>query len=221
MTVIYLVRHGQTYFNRYNKMQGWSDSPLTQQGIHDAQRIGKIFENTRFSYIASSDAHRARQTAQIIIENNNCNKLKVHEIPEFRESFYGYFEGNDAFKTWFIVGQKKGYKTFKALVSKYGFDQVKDFMNEADPFHEAETSFEYWRRINKAFKILSEHVSDETNNPILLVTHGTTIRSIVDHYAPKKFPVIAEQPSNGSITTIILDSLGQIKVKSYNKLTID
>ena len=85
MTVIYLVRHGQTYFNRYNKMQGWSDSPLTQQGIHDAQRIGKIFENTRFSYIASSDAHRARQTAQIIIENNNCNKLKVHEIPEFRE----------------------------------------------------------------------------------------------------------------------------------------
>ena len=94
-------------------------------------------------------------------------------------------------------------------------------MNEADPFHEAETSFEYWRRINKAFKILSEYVSDETNNPILLVTHGTTIRSIVDHYAPKKFPVIAEQPSNGSITTIILDSLGQIKVKSYNKLTID
>lgn len=221
MTIVYLVRHGQTYFNRYNKMQGWSDSPLTQQGIHDAQRVGKIFENTQFSYIASSDAHRARQTAQIIMENNNCNKLKVHEIPEFRESFYGYFEGDDAFKTWFIVGQKKGYKTFKTLTNKYGFDQVKDFMNEADPFHEAETSFEYWKRINKAFKILNEQVSDQTNNPILLVTHGTTIRSIVDHYAPKKFPVIAEQPSNGSITTIILDSLGQIKVKSYNKLTID
>ena len=29
MKRIYIVRHGQTYINRYDKMQGWCDTPLT------------------------------------------------------------------------------------------------------------------------------------------------------------------------------------------------
>ncbi len=34
----YFVRHGQTMMNRYNKVQGWIDSPLTKKGIADANR---------------------------------------------------------------------------------------------------------------------------------------------------------------------------------------
>lgn len=30
---VYLVRHGQTWFNHFNKMQGWCDSPLTIMGL--------------------------------------------------------------------------------------------------------------------------------------------------------------------------------------------
>lgn len=29
---IYLVRHGRTWYNEYEKMQGWSDTPLTTDG---------------------------------------------------------------------------------------------------------------------------------------------------------------------------------------------
>lgn len=29
---VYFVRHGQTYLNLYHRMQGWSDSPLTERG---------------------------------------------------------------------------------------------------------------------------------------------------------------------------------------------
>lgn len=36
MKTIYVVRHGQTYMNLYTKMQGWSDTPLTQKGIDGA-----------------------------------------------------------------------------------------------------------------------------------------------------------------------------------------
>ncbi|MDK6292868.1 phosphoglycerate mutase family protein, partial [Aerococcus urinae] len=35
---IYFMRHGQTYLNKYNRMQGWCDAPLTDQGIRDAMR---------------------------------------------------------------------------------------------------------------------------------------------------------------------------------------
>ena len=40
---VYLLRHGQTFFNRYNKMQGWSDSPLTPEGEEVARQAAKMF----------------------------------------------------------------------------------------------------------------------------------------------------------------------------------
>ncbi|WP_165437759.1 histidine phosphatase family protein, partial [Streptococcus ruminantium] len=30
---IYLMRHGETLFNTQKRVQGWSDSPLTEKGI--------------------------------------------------------------------------------------------------------------------------------------------------------------------------------------------
>lgn len=43
---IYLVRHGQTFFNIYNKLQGWSNSPLTMKGKEDAKVAGeKLHQN--------------------------------------------------------------------------------------------------------------------------------------------------------------------------------
>ncbi|GAA3331389.1 hypothetical protein GCM10020331_087800 [Ectobacillus funiculus] len=42
---LYVVRHGETYLNRYNKMQGWADSPLTEEGKsycnRSRERIGE------------------------------------------------------------------------------------------------------------------------------------------------------------------------------------
>lgn len=42
MKTIYLVRHGQTFINRYDKMQGWCDTPLTNQGIKEAENTGVV-----------------------------------------------------------------------------------------------------------------------------------------------------------------------------------
>ena len=52
---VYFVRHGQTYLNRYNRMQGWSDAPLTEKGIEDAKRVGRALSKVKFDYIFSSD----------------------------------------------------------------------------------------------------------------------------------------------------------------------
>ena len=34
---LYMMRHGQTLFNELKRMQGWSDSPLTDLGIRQAK----------------------------------------------------------------------------------------------------------------------------------------------------------------------------------------
>lgn len=38
---LYLVRHGQTFLNKYHRMQGWSDAPLTTKGLQDADLAGE------------------------------------------------------------------------------------------------------------------------------------------------------------------------------------
>lgn len=33
MTHFYIIRHGETVFNRKGRIQGWCDSPLTDLGV--------------------------------------------------------------------------------------------------------------------------------------------------------------------------------------------
>ena len=42
--ILYLVRHGETTWNREGRMQGQGDSPLTERGIEQARRIGRTLE---------------------------------------------------------------------------------------------------------------------------------------------------------------------------------
>ncbi|MFU0771743.1 MAG: hypothetical protein ACFWUH_09555 [Limosilactobacillus fermentum] len=56
---IYLVRHGQTYYNIYNKLQGWSNSPLTDQGYQDAEKAGQRLKDVHFDAAFCSDLTRA------------------------------------------------------------------------------------------------------------------------------------------------------------------
>ena len=58
-TVFYVVRHGQTLFNVLQKVQGWCDSPLTEQGVAVARKLGAGLAATPFSAAYSSDSGRA------------------------------------------------------------------------------------------------------------------------------------------------------------------
>jgi Fructose-2,6-bisphosphatase len=48
---LYLMRHGQTLFNRQHKIQGACDSPLTVKGIADAKKVGNYFKKIKLSLI--------------------------------------------------------------------------------------------------------------------------------------------------------------------------
>jgi broad specificity phosphatase PhoE len=68
---IYLVRHGETEWNRLRRYQGWSDSPLTEQGRAQARAIGELLRRvpgTDAAELVASPIGRARRTAEIIRE---------------------------------------------------------------------------------------------------------------------------------------------------------
>ena len=67
--VIYLVRHGETEWNRSRRYQGWSDSPLTARGAAQAEAIGRLLckiPEARSADLVASPLGRARRTAEII-----------------------------------------------------------------------------------------------------------------------------------------------------------
>ena len=45
----YVVRHGQTLFNVMGKVQGWCDTPLTDEGVRAAQSLGRGLAEVDFS----------------------------------------------------------------------------------------------------------------------------------------------------------------------------
>ncbi|MQS53063.1 histidine phosphatase family protein [Companilactobacillus mishanensis] len=212
---VYLVRHGKTWFNRYDKMQGWSDTPLAPDGVEVAKQAAEALKDVDFSAAFSSDARRAIDTCKIIVDaNKDHDKITPVKLPEFREEFYGYFEGNSSRQTWFTVGAMHGCTSYSEVITKYGMDASKDFVKEADPFHDAENAEEYWTRLDKGFDKLDDIAKD--GDRILLVSHGTTIRSITDRYNAGNFDITVS-PRNSSLTILECDD-GDKRVTTYNKL---
>lgn len=214
MKKIYLVRHGQTYINRYNKMQGWCDTPLTTLGIQGADKAGEALKNVPFDIAVSSDMKRASDTCEIIMKHNvNKEELQHITTPFFREQFYGFFEGLDSEMAWRMIGGSHGYDTRQEMFKHEKIDTIKDWIKEADPYHQAENAKEYWERLDNGFNLLAN--LDGAEN-ILLVSHGFTIRSIWAKYGDN-IPLVPG-PRNASITILTMDDRGQIKIKDYNKM---
>lgn len=209
----YFVRHGQTMLNHYNKVQGWIDSPLTQQGIADAKRAGEQLKAIDFKAAYSSDSGRAIETAANILKANPENiNIISYQYPEFREQCHGYFEGNDLNQMWQFVGEQVKLTSESAVLGTYGLEKARDLIHKADLYGEAESNDMFWDRLNRGFDKLRANSHD--GDQVLVVSHGMTIRSIVDRYAPELDEGIAT--INGSITKLSISD-NDIKVEFFNR----
>jgi len=85
----YLMRHGQTLFNKRRKIQGWCDSPLTELGIRQAETAAKYFKenNIIFDHAYCSTSERASDTLEIV------TNLTYTRLKGLKEWNFGTFEG--------------------------------------------------------------------------------------------------------------------------------
>ncbi|MDX1919099.1 MAG: histidine phosphatase family protein [Candidatus Caenarcaniphilales bacterium] len=91
---IWLVRHAQSTANRDFIIQGHHDAPLTELGLHQAEKTAEFFaqkkELFQIKNLFSSDLSRAKQTATAI-----SNKIQLPLVQEksIREAYFGRWEG--------------------------------------------------------------------------------------------------------------------------------
>ena len=90
MTKLYLVRHGETYDNARQIMQGQTQGELNATGIQQAQVVQRQMQNVPLDAVVSSDLYRSIQTATIIAEPHG---LQVVTTPLLRERDWGDFTG--------------------------------------------------------------------------------------------------------------------------------
>ncbi|MXX48089.1 MAG: histidine phosphatase family protein [Chloroflexi bacterium] len=86
----YLVRHGETEWNRTRRIQGQSDVPLNVHGQSQASLLGRRLRDTAFSAVYASDLSRAMTTARFAVGESSP---EIAPVPELREIAYGEWEG--------------------------------------------------------------------------------------------------------------------------------
>ena len=90
MGQLYIVRHGETVWNRDGRIQGHTDVGLSERGIEQATRLARRLENVAFDAAYSSDLSRACVTAELVLEGRD---VPLHSTPRLREYHKGAFEG--------------------------------------------------------------------------------------------------------------------------------
>ena len=90
MTSIYLVRHGQTAWNKEEIFRGRTDIPLDETGLKQAELVGQYFKGMEIQVIYSSSLSRAWQTAQKVAQFHH---LKVQPLDGIIDMSFGKWEG--------------------------------------------------------------------------------------------------------------------------------
>lgn len=90
MTTLYLARHGETYDNERQIMQGQTPGELNDNGIRQAEELSLQLADAPFDVVVASDLWRSVQTARIVAQPH---ALEVVTTPLLRERDWGSFTG--------------------------------------------------------------------------------------------------------------------------------
>ncbi|MCR2809887.1 MULTISPECIES: histidine phosphatase family protein [unclassified Microbacterium] len=187
MTLLTLVRHGETDWNRARRVQGSTDIPLNETGRAQARDAAAALRAqldlsaaAACPVVVSSDLSRARETAEIIADELGLAAPRTYA--GMRERAYGEAEGVDA----------------------------DEFLARWGDWHAAEIpGAEPWPQLRaRGLRALDEIVRDARRATapaaasVVVVTHGALIRELIRHATGGELPLVGERLANGSAHTM-------------------
>ena len=95
MPRLFLLRHGQSLWNREGRFTGWKDIGLSAEGIAEARRAGRLLRCSRYTFDVAytSFLKRAIQTLWIVQEETDLMWIPVIPCWQLNERCYGALEG--------------------------------------------------------------------------------------------------------------------------------
>lgn len=155
---LYVVRHGETAWNKEGRVQGITDIPLTEKGISDALKLRDLVKSLNIDVVISSPLKRAIETAKLITDY----RFPINIDDRIKERDWGLNEGAninevDRIDCWDVILNTK----------VQNIESIQDFMYRVSEFIED---------IKVRFK----------DKNVLVVTHSAVSRVI--HYMLGKIP---------------------------------
>jgi len=154
MTELYLVRHGETDWNRARRIQGTTDIPLNATGREQAATTGRMLRRRGWDGIYASPLSRALETARIIAGETGLGEPVA--IPDLVERDYGDAEG----LTWEQIERR--YPEGVRVPGRESREAVA------------------LRVVPALLRLAAEHPGES----ILVVSHGGAIRSVLNAVDP-------------------------------------
>ena len=159
-TELILIRHGETVWNSQQRMQGHSNSDLSEEGRAQIESLGQWMKNVSFDHIYSSDSLRARQTAEAITKYSG-HTLKIDQ--RLREKNLGVFEGLTTEEA--KERHPEIFRLFKTAGSNYVIDEGESTQQLLD----------------RALEFIEEIRLMHPDKRVVLVTHGGVVRVLIKH----------------------------------------
>lgn len=155
-TTLYLVRHGETDWNKLHRFQGRTDILLNKDGIAQAECLNKRF-SSQFDVIYTSPLKRAVQTAKIIAKDLDIKPAIYEDLIEID---FGEWEGS----------------SFKDIKEKFKEEyQLWQTDEEIGPLMGGESSMKNAsiRARNSIYDIINNNIDKK----IIIVAHGGIIKA--------------------------------------------
>lgn len=89
--MLYIIRHGQTDWNKAELVQGQTDIPLNEAGIKMAREAAIAYKDIHFDVCFSSPLVRAYETARLMLDGRNINIITDDRLKEIS---FGEYEGS-------------------------------------------------------------------------------------------------------------------------------
>jgi len=95
MIKLVLLRHGESNWNRENRFTGWTDVDLSEKGLGEARKAGRVLKEEGFAFDVAytSVLKRAIRTLWITLEEMDRMWIPQHKTWRLNERHYGALQG--------------------------------------------------------------------------------------------------------------------------------
>ena len=170
---IYLLRHGETDWNKEGRIQGHTDIPLNQKGrmqiAQAATGLARICP--KVDLILCSPLSRARESAEIAAKNLHYPNGRIVVEPLLIERCFGEAEGLTA------AEREEKYPKYHYSDTGYYFPGIEEYENLI-------------KRADSAFQKIVSTYNDREN--ILAVSHGAILAAIITVVTDGKIPYFSD-----------------------------
>jgi probable phosphoglycerate mutase len=179
-TKLLLIRHAQTEWNIQRRFQGHGNSPITEEGQEQLQRLKSRLAGVEFDVVYSSDLGRTMETSQML-----SGKKRIEE-PRLRERGVGVLEGLNLEQI--MAKHAEAFQAFRA----------------GDKDHQIDGGESLQTALNRAWEFLEEMPVKHAGAELAAVSHAGLIRLICKQIlglkldAPNFFQI-----TNTSLTQLI------------------